>query len=324
MAEQLVDADEKAAPSRFYLVDRADEVRSVLGNEDCAVAAYGRGYEVLKLRSEHDFSNIEFALNYLPVAHDGARHVFLRDRASKYLQSKNDVLKGTRTRLVAQAAAVFAKNGRIDLVREVADPIVAGMIKDLSGMKIDTSPSLIFDPSTSLRKRRMLNDELGRLIAQLRQNNPQADDDDIGISLAFAVLANDASKGLILANLSKILSDNVGKRLVEIKWPALPIETGIRFIDRIARCPVQHRGVAVPKDAVLRAAFGALSHDGDATSLFGVGRHVCLGRGFFWAFWRDFVSALGRLTAKVVAVDIGPSSNRVFAIPDHVFVEVAN
>ena len=68
----------------------------MLSGGDFGVAQYGRGYAVLKDRSSHDFSNIEFALQYLPVAHDGQRHVFLRDLSSRYLQSRNEVLRTAR------------------------------------------------------------------------------------------------------------------------------------------------------------------------------------------------------------------------------------
>lgn len=314
-------ADERAGSCP---VSRGADVRAVLGGEEYAVAQYGRGYAELKARSGHDFANIAFALAYLPLAHDGERHQYLRERASRHLQARNEVLKGTRQRLASLAAGVFAQGGRIDLVRDLADPIVAGMVRDLSDVEVEMSPSLIFDPATSLRKRRMLDGEIGRIVAQLQKHDPQADNDAIGIKLAFAILANDATKGMILANLAKIVSANIGKRLSGIDWPSQPAETGIRFIERIATCPVQHDGAVLPAGTVMRADFDALSRDGDAASLFGVGRHVCLGRGFFWAFWRDLMAALGGLPGRVTSVDTGPSSNRVFAIPDYVYVEVEN
>ena len=75
---------------------------------------------------------------------------------------------------------------------------------------------------------------------------------------------------------------------------------------------------------VFRTEMGTFSQDNDPVSLFGLGRHVCLGRGFFWAFWRDLVAAFASLKCHVANIETGPTSNRVFTIPDYVRVEVAN
>ncbi len=301
----------------------ARQIRSVLADADYTVARYGRGYEHLKGRSGRDFANIEFALRYLPVAHDGERHIYLRNLASKQLQSTSEALKNGRQRYSDLAAEVFLTRRKFDLVADIAEPIVAAMVKDLSGVEVKVSPSLIFDPSASLRKRRLLDQEIGRITAEMRKALPDADDDQIGTNLMFAVLANDASQGLLLANLAKILTDNAGRAFSQIAWPVLPIETGIRFIERIASCPVQHGRHALAAGTVLRSDMSALTRDGDAATLFGIGRHMCLGRGFFLAFWRDLMTTLAQLPIRVVKVESGPTLNRVFAIPQYVFVEVS-
>jgi cytochrome P450 len=297
-------------------------IRRVMGDPQFTVAPYGRGYESLRRRNAHRFPHIEFALNYLPVAHDGPRHAELRDMASRYFQSRNEAMKACRQQLARDAAAVFRQGGRIDLLRDIVDPAVEAMVRELSGVRSELSPSLIFDPATSLRKRREIDAELGRLIAQLLAADPDGGEDSAGIRLIFAVLVNDASRGMLSSNLAAILTAGRGKRLSEIDWPPQPVETGIRFIDRCAAGPTELDGVLWPAGTVFRNEFNALSREGDTATLFGIGRHVCLGRGFFWAYWRDLTSALAALGSRVLAADIGPVTDRVFAIPDFAVVEV--
>ena len=322
--ETIGAAKEAVEPAKICPVARADLAREVLSGGDFGVAQYGRGYAGLKERSSHDFSNIEFALQYLPVAHDGQRHVFLRDLSSKYLQSRNEVMRAARQNLSEAAAKAFEKGGRIDLVADVVEPIVTGFIKVLSDVDLELSPSLIFDPASSLRKRQMLNVEIGRIVSEMQCQFPDICPDEIGIKLAFAILANDASKGLILSNLVKIFTENLGKDFSKIEWPQQPTESGILFIDRIAKCPVEHGGASYPMGTVFRTEMGTFSQDNDPVSLFGLGRHVCLGRGFFWAFWRDLGAALASLKCHVANIETGLTSNRVFTIPDYVRVEVSS
>ena len=248
----------------------------------------------------------------------------LRDASSRHLQTINESLKIARLALADWAAGVFATTGRINLVADVSERLIRKMVTDLSGAEIRLSPSLIFDPATSLRKRRELDAELGRIIAALRRKNPASDDDEIGMLLSFAVLANDASQGILMANLTKTLAENISVRFDHIDWPQKPTEAGIRFIERIATCPVEIGGRKLAAGSVVRAEMQGATRDGDAALLFGIGRHVCLGRGFFWAFWRDLVAALAKLPVKVATIDIGPTSNRVFPIPDYVWIEVTN
>lgn len=294
----------------------------VFTSPNFGVAPYGRGYADLAARTGRKFAGIEFALEYLPIAHDGERHAFLRDYASKYLQSKNAILRESRQARTLEHAQVFDSPGSYDLVLELISPLVADIIFDLTSVRFEISPSTIMSRALSLRKRQALDAEIARIKAQIEILVPGADRDEIGIRVAFAILGNDATMGMLANNLFDVFNDHPSVPLCDIEWPQQPNLTAITTIDRASKCPFYNGGTDVPADATVRMWIELAMEAGDAMVMFGAGAHVCLGKGFALALWRDLTKALQSKSTAVKSIVKGPQTNRMFELPDSMAIEV--
>lgn len=307
---------------RAFVPTTAELSREIIASSDYGVAPYGRGYSELTRRTGHEFPGIDYALNYLPIAHDGERHVFLRELAADFLKRNTGVLRDARLRLVPEAVGAFTRTGSMDLMADVIRPMVEALVFDLTGVRGAENLTAVFNRALSLRKRQALDTLFTTIEGDLRTANPGFGDDEIGMRIAFAILGVDATIGLLSQNIIHVLSAHIGKRLCEMPWPLSPEKTSVLTIERTAKCPMAHDGQTLPTGTDFRVDMELAISTGDSAAMFGLGRHLCLGRGFATALWRDVSVGLSGLASRVVSINVGPTVNRIVAIPQFVIIEV--
>lgn len=290
----------------------------VLSNRDILTAPYGKGYAELEARTGRAFPNVRFALNYLPVANDGAHHDFLRRLSSDFIRDNAATMRTIRDEAASHATKVFARDGETDLMAELVVPFVENMVEKLSGTVFTLSPSMVFDHNLSLRKRLTLEAEFGRVITHIRETFPQDSEDRVGIRLAFAILGTDATLGTFGNSLREVLKPADGQPLNALDWSDDLVATGVPFI---LRDDVQ-AGTA-DRIYVDMTRFVA-GNEPKPAAIFGVGAHTCLGRGFAQGAWRDLVGVLRGIDRPVWFVSSHSPDLRIFDVPQALTIRIGS
>lgn len=315
-----------AADERRWVTHTADAAEWALKSASLVTARYAEGYADLRLRTGRSFPNIEFALRHLPVANDGAWHKTLRRRASEHLVSRMPALEEFRKAAVDRTRAVFATPGPVDLMAALVGPLIADLIRALCGFSFRISPSGVFDMHLGLGRRRELEDELARVIAEARAECPDADDMEIGIRVAYGILGHDATMGTLGHMLARGLPAGEFRPIAACDWPDDLEVTGVPWILRQSGCPFRapdtgEDGKEIPEGAGIRVdmtRFLDPSSGRRRDLIFGAGVHTCLGRPFTQGLWRDLAATLLSQPGSVRLARVSPSTNRVFDIPESI------
>jgi hypothetical protein len=329
----------RASPPYFdraiqsWVVSDPRDAKSLLTTPHLRVVAFGDAYGELERRTAHSFPNLLFAFRHVPLCLNGSDHRDARRRIADFLSRRRAGFAAAVPGMVDRHFAVLDRQSDVDLMDDVLNPLVAEFIGALTETKITDGgsirrASLIFDRMLGLKKRLQLEEEIGSIRAMIRQS-PGADlsEEDEGLRLALFVLGHDALLGTLGENLYQILKANSKRRLDEIAFPAIPVETGVPYVERVVAEPFEHAGIAFSRGERIRVLMQGLVYSAEAEDrarMFGVGLHACLGRQMSLDIWARITAKLSktRRTVEILSYAMR-TGDYVFTCPSLLLIRVS-
>jgi cytochrome P450 len=281
---------------------------SVLKSPDFAVVDYAEAYAQLERRTGQDWADLIHALHNIPLANEGERHSELRRDFAKIIRARSDATKLVVEDLVSEIVPAVFRDGRsTELVQELLRPILDALFSELIGVPAPKtnsggpSASQIFDRFLGLNRRKAVQSEVSRLSKELTENTSEPKI-SVDYAVAFMILGHDALLGALGSSLLALLREGTGLRLCDLSYPDSLPQTGVPYLERIARTDSAIHGISFrPGDRVrlFLEACPARGHSTDETPFFGKGRHLCLGKELSQWLWRTLTHSLAKVPHRV-------------------------
>ncbi len=318
---------------RAWVVSDPDQTREFLTSANLDVPRYGSDYQEIANRFSIDFGALRYALEHIPLTNSGEVHARLRRRMAEFLAARLAPTQHWLDERMGALLAPFFAPGPVEVISASVLPIVRGLMASLIALDdmpepVTDSPSLLFDRSIGMAKRRRVDAELAMLRDAIAQRlGPDADEAAVGVRLALLILGRDATLGTLGYSLLGLLSGNEGKRLCDIDYPDGPVATGVPHVERIVITPFNHGGHRFEVGQTVRILMQGLEYaDGEVPSarFFGSGIHACLGRPVSILVWRSMTRVLATSTLRARIVGSEPRvDNYVFACPLSLTLELS-
>ena len=317
---------------RAWIITEPDCCERLLSSPHARPAAYTDDYKRLTERLGIDFSNIVFALSYVPLCLHADAHRSARRRFAEFLAARKSSIATCIPRAVEAQLGILRQEGQVDLVRQVIEPLVLSVTGELAGIDpaaVAGRPSVssIFDKWIGVRKRRRADADLGQLRQLIASAlAPQASEDEVGVRLALFILGRDATIGTLAESLHRLFIEHPGGRLDEIDYPETPPETGVPYVERVVTESFGEGEIRFKPGDRLRIYLQSFAGSGSARErarIFGVGNHSCLGRPLSLDLWREMTSYLAAipLHADIVSHALR-TDDYVFVYPQHLIVRL--
>jgi hypothetical protein len=223
---------------KTWIVTDPSHCRQLIGSDNLRPASYVEDYRALSRRFDIDFSGLVFAFSHIPLCLHGDDHARFRRKASEFLAGRRAAVAARIPELTARHFRAFNRLGKIELMREVLEPLAHEYIGLIAGIEIDAAhcdqASQIFDRSSGLNKRIAMEAEIALLRELVASRlDKSATEEEVGLRLAYIILGKDPLKGTLGESLRKIFESNAGSKLSDIDFPEYPPETGVPFIERL-------------------------------------------------------------------------------------------
>ncbi|MFN7223685.1 MAG: hypothetical protein ACK4MS_06690 [Paracoccaceae bacterium] len=282
--------------------------------------------------SEHlgiDLSATLYALGAIPLCQPRDSHPAVRRAAARMISERSGALRAAIPDIIKARCTVLTEPGRVDVMREVVEPLVSDTLSILADMPIDVAEHAhigrIFSQTLGVAKRRKMEHELDQLVTGLRQTFPDADDETVGLKLSLAILGRDAMIGTLGCTLHDLVLKLDGAAWSTLAWPETPTRTGVPYIDRVAVQNVTIKGRPVDRGGIVRAQLDDYETAQDPRSrlgFFGAGAHLCLGRALTLDLWSALGSLLAQCAGQPHLVAFALRRDDVFHIPETLVLEI--
>ena len=271
------------------------------------------------------------ACEHIPLFLSGESHAVLRRRFSEQIASRRAEVSQWMEQDLPAYVEPFRRPGRFDVVAEVIEPMVRGLMQIVVGMTLPTDleliqTSLVFDKFSSVSRRARVASMLTKLHNHVREvMGPEATEEDVGVRFGLIVVARDATAGTFGESLVRLLSDANGRPLNQIAFPKFAPQTGVPYVDRVAEAAFTAAGIAFESGARFRIVLQTYSHSppDQHHRFFGAGLHSCVGRSTATELWSGFGALLGHLSScvRVLSYEL-EENNFVFNVAKRFEVEV--
>jgi len=301
---------------------------SVLSSSEYCPIHYRERHAALAQRLGLSVESILFSLEHIPLCLDGDLHVQKRREVAKLIGERRTIVDGAIDEIVAKNFGGFARTGRIDVmatcVIPAVDELIAALIGVETGLAEDSLVSRVFSQTKGVAKRRRMDAELSQLLDRVKSQFPDDSRDRIGSRIALAILGRDALQGTIARSLRAHFENLDGKPLHSKSMAPVPTHTGVPFIDRQAKVEIELAGDLIAKDDVVRCHLDSFEGDadGDRSSFFGAGSHLCLGKPISLKFFQEISRFFNQLNTCVRETEFQLRKDDVFLIPSTFKVEI--
>jgi cytochrome P450 len=207
--------------------------------------------------------------------------------------------------LVGRSFAPLAAAEEVDLLSEVLLPLIDAIMALLLGIDAESLWRFrrvpgIFDRMIGLRRRKELELEVGIARSALASQREDADP-----LFTLMALGHDALLGTIGESLHRLIAADPGRRLSEIAYPAVPIETGVPYVERVVKQAFELDGNSFRGGDRIRILMQAFAYSGSEQSrlhMFGVGPHACIGRQLSLDLWSRITAVLAQVRRRAEVV----------------------
>jgi cytochrome P450 len=222
--------------------------------------------------------------------------------------------------------------GEAELMSQSIRPLVRGLFAAIVG--VDLPPHLmldnisqVFDKSISVKRRRLLEDDMRALETHIRATlGAGCDEEEVRLRLGLLVVGKDTTVGTLGECLVQLLRDFPDTPLNRITYPKAPAQTGLPFVERIASGPVTVGGVELKEGDRVRVVLQTFVDAPPAQHhrLFGAGPHACLGRPLTVDLWAAICRHMSGLDTRLKVLDYElPQNEYVFNVAKTFRVEVS-
>jgi cytochrome P450 len=264
-----------------------------------------------------------FAAGHIPAMLEGDAHASARRSLAIILADKRDALATAMSRLAEMHVRPLYEENEIDLLAAVLTPLTASVFGTI--LRVGSSKAAgrfagarIFDRFASLAALREAEIEMAETLADIRrkleEDCPEA---AVGGHLALNVLGRDTIVGTFAAGLIRLIPSADAIRLDAIEYPTGLPDTGVPFVERVAREEFEFHGNVIRSGDRFRLYLRGLldGEDRDPRQLFGVGHHACLGRQLSLDLWGSLTAALSAIPRSARLVDVAHEEDNFFNIP---------
>ncbi len=270
-----------------------------------------------------DFPDIRFVLRYLPTMHDGPHHRLLRKRAAEFLRGRASALAMLQTEAVALVEEGLRREGRMDVIAEIIEPLFGLTAGAVSGLAHMPGPMRIFTANNSLKVTRDLEADFSRLRQMARARFPDDDDDTHGIRVAFAVLGVEPLGAGLAASFARLFAGADGAYIRDLDWGETFLATGLEVIGRESPGGPVNLGPGAESVQVCEVDLGRFLQEGRTPHyIFGAGAHACLGRNIALSVWSGIGAALAANPLRVRHIATAPCTHKILNFPSALQIEV--
>jgi cytochrome P450 len=263
------------------------------------------------------------AAGHIPAMLEGNAHASVRRSLAIILADKRDALATAMSRLAEMHVRPLYEENEIDLVAAVLVPLTASVFGTVLGVGSSMAAgrfagARIFDRFASLAALREAEAEMAETLADIRRKlGEDCLEAAVGARLALNVLGRDTIVGTFGAGLIRLIPSADPVRLDAIEYPEGLPDTGVPFVERVAREEFGFRGNLIRSGDRFRLYLRGLlgGEDRDPRQLFGVGHHACLGRQLSLDLWGCLTAALSAIPRSARLVDIAYEDDNFFNIP---------
>lgn len=270
-------------------------------------------YRALQRRLGHDFSAIIALCDRLGPFLSGEEHKVCRKFMAMRLAEVRPLHEAGLYQFLDTFAATRLRAGeRFDLFADFSAPMFRAMIEptiagaDLPPTVLDLVDDIpwLFAMQTPLKKRIAINQALSAAIAGRSES--------VLDHIAVLVLGIRPLTGSLGLSLHRVFSDQPGVALRDMRWPETFVDSSLQYADRIAQEPVRLGEVSIAEGERVRCLVQdeAWSAQERQSTLFGVGKHLCLGRPLSELVWQQSVACFSRhaLFARITPLQIRTDS----------------
>jgi len=317
--------------ARAWIVADAELCRQVLSTPELWPAPALEHYRNMRGALGDEFPSIAFAFESIPLAMYGEAHAAGRRSMSEFMAGRREPIHRWVGEELPRHLAMLAVPGEAELMGEAIRPMVRGLFAAIIG--IDLPPHLmldnisqVFDKSISVKRRRLLEEDMRALEAHIRDRlGAGCSEEDVRMRLGLLVVGKDTTVGTLGECLVQVVRDFAGTPLNGIDYPKAPAQTGLPFVERIAARAVSIGGVELKEGDRVRVVLQTFvdAPPSQHHRLFGAGPHACLGRPLTVDLWAAICRQLAQFDTqlKLVAYEL-PQNEYVFNVAKTFRVEV--
>lgn len=309
----------------FVVADSALAGR-LLQHECLGTVGYAAAYESLERQSGQVFPNLLYAFRNIPICLDDAAHREARRHSAAVLAATRSAMAAALPNLIAVHFSLLREADELDLIGDVLLPLVDDVMAVLLGTEADALDQFrgvpgIFDRMIGLRRRMELDAEVGVARTLFAGRG-----DDAVAYFTLVALGHDALLGTVGESLRHVLAENPGTPLRAISYPEAPVETGVPYVERVAKRAFlidEHSFKEGDRVRILMQAFAYSGSVSDRSRIFGVGPHACLGRQLTLDLWAGIVAYLKQIDRRpeIVSHEMRPG-DFVWTCPSEILVRM--
>jgi cytochrome P450 len=311
---------------RCWVVADRRLAESLLQHENLATVDYVDAYERLQKQFAIPYSNLLYAFRHIPICLNDEAHHRSRRRVAEVSAANRSAFAAAIPRLVSRWFGLLDAAERVELMGQVLLPLVDEVMATLVGIDASTLCRFrgvpgIFDRMIGLRRRSELEAEVGAARAAIGIEN-----DIGGARLTLLALGHDALLGTIGESLHYLVAANADRRLSDIVYPGAPVETGVPYVERVARQAFaidSHRFDRGDRIRILMQSFAYAEAQQERLRMFGVGPHACIGRQLSLDLWSQITAKLAQVTRRATIIRHAlRSDDYVWTCPSELLIEL--
>ncbi len=305
-------------------------ISAIFQSDTFQVVPYAQYYREIAERTSIDLDAIITALDFIPLANEGADHKRLRGEFAAVTAGQGrSVVEAMEEYVASLMRNVFVAGTDVDLsafVQRIYHQLFSLWLGTRQDDVVGTSDfSQVFDRTRSLNRRKSLNRNLAELTCSFAKKRDKLSTSP-EIAVAMNVVGRDAFVGSIVLSFRETLARSPGARLCDIAFSQTLPSTAVPYVERLAMKDAEIGGMRVRKGQRIRLFLDATAQHvsgEDANLLFGKGRHICLGKPITLVIWRAMVAAASTISVRCTVGEFKMrEGDYVFSYPERAIVRL--
>lgn len=313
------------------VVDEFDLARTVLKSAAFAPLDMEGLYRRIVARTGLDFSATLRVFEALPPFLSGGQHQQVRKTMAAIIAAGRERQRAAiESALDSLVAERFARQGSFDLVADFARPLWYALSAEIVGDRHVLDPQALsslaedmptlFSPTASLARRQAINDAIQAFL-----DADAAESEQRLVALCLSALGSRPFIGAFALTIFRVIEHSGPIAAEKINWPAVFSESGLDYVDRVARDDGLLGLPELAKGRVVRSPMGDVGYSAEEKVhlLFGLGAHTCLGKSIAQYAWTQFVKRACQLDTNLLAKELVMKPfAEPFRMPDKAIVTV--
>lgn len=318
-------------PSGMWMVTDPLQALDVLAQP--GLEAVSVEFDGVERRFDIDLTFMKALTKRVPLYLEGEAHAAARRSITERIVARRGEIRAFVEEKVGGYFAPLGRPGTVEVVSEVARPMIYGFLEAFTGIDLNRAPpidlvSMVFDGGLSLTRRRAIFSQIAELGAYLREPGTggiAAEDPTLGVVLTM--FGKDPLIHSFGESIRWLVERHPSARFSEFQYPESLPQTGVPYVERIATKGFTYRNANVAAGQRVRVFVQGFGYLDDLTQLhryFGARSHVCPGRPVSIELWRKAAETLASFaTRPTISRYEMRTDNYVFTGPSVLQLEIA-